>query len=116
MTSAWRIQRLDADTYRFFNISGASADGITLGSAAPDEMDEAEQTIEIVGPVDHLLGPSTSPYYFDHAVAPGDYVLHWQAGDASVVARHTSTFRLPPPANTTLLLADFAEREESVSG
>jgi hypothetical protein len=112
MRNAWRIQPLDADTYRFFNISGASADGITLGSAGQHD----GETVEIAGPVDHLLGPSTSPYYFDYPVAPGDYVLHWQAGIASANASHTSVFRLPPPANTALLLADFAEREESITG
>jgi hypothetical protein len=109
VTNSWRIQPLDAQTYRFFNISGASADGITLDSAG------AEQPIEIPGPVDHLLGPSTSPYYFDHPVAPGDYVLHWQTGDVSAAPRHTGPFRLPP-ADTTLLLAEFAECEEAVTG
>ena len=53
MRNAWRIQPLDADTYRFFNISGASAEGITLRSAGQDD----GETIEIAGPVDDLLGP-----------------------------------------------------------
>jgi hypothetical protein len=103
MTNAWRIQQLAPDTYRFFNISCVGADGITLGSTGEDD---DERSIEIAGPVDHLLGPSTSPYYFDHPAAPGDYVLQWHA---SAAARRTDTFRLPPAANTTLLLAEFVE-------
>jgi hypothetical protein len=111
MTNAWRIESLNVDTYRFVNIAGASADGIILSST--DEGGPA-RTIEIGGPVDHLLGPSTSPYYFDHPVAPGDYVLHWHAGDPDAVAHRTNTFRLPPAEHTTMLLSDFAEHEESV--
>lgn len=99
-TAAWRIETLAANAYRFINVSGDAADDIVLTVAAEtaagvDDTDSHDDSATVDGPLDHVLGASTSPYYFDVRLAAGRYTLHWQAV-ASASSCRTTPFTLPP--------------------
>jgi hypothetical protein len=95
-TAAWRILTLAVDTYRFINISGEPADEISAAAVPDADVEDDPGDTDVDGPLDHVLGASTSPYYFDRCMIPGEYTLHWQPMASPGLRYRTVPFTLPP--------------------
>jgi hypothetical protein len=86
VTTAWRIEVLDTDCYRFLNVSGQPAHQVRI------ENPQREEAIEVPGPVDYLLGNHS--YSFDQVLIAGEYLLSWHPADVSE-ARQAVSFTVP---------------------
>jgi hypothetical protein len=87
VTTAWRIEVLDTDCYRFLNVSGQPADQVRI------EDSQREEPIEVPGPVDYVLGNHS--YSFDQVLVAGEYLLSWHPADVSPEARQGVSFTVP---------------------